>query len=384
MNKYFLLSVILILLALSVPNQSQISGKENIRSDEAHRIFGKAEPLTFLKRSEGPFIRLSDGGIFSIQAEKREVSCSISKDEGITWTEYPLFDAEKFSVINPVFVQTRKGTIIIAFSNMSEITPFTWNNDTNRPDTDVKLPTYIIRSKDNGKTWSEPLKLHDDWTGFNRTIIETKDGHIVLSTMIMRNNPSRHCVLTYVSSDDGATWTPSTVLDSPSSTGHHAGLKEADIIQLNDGRLWMVIRTNWDYFYESYSSDNGLTWSAFCKTDIDSSSSPCGIIRLQSGRIVMVWNRLYQKGKDDIKRAGGDKNWSEVATSLQRDELSLMYSDDDGKTWSAPFIIAENSPQNAGKWLSYPYLFEPKKGVIWITTMQGNLKIAFREDDLPK
>ena len=387
MNNHFLLHIFLILLTLPVLSQDQISGKDDGKKydNEGHRIFWKAEPLDFLQRSSGPFIRLSNGGIFSIQAEKREVACAISMDEGITWTEYHLFDAEKFSVINPVFVQTRKGTIIVAFSNMTERAPLNWNNVTHTYDPNAKLPTYIIRSKDNGKTWSKPLKLHDDWTGYNRAMIETKEGHIVLSTMIMRNNPGRHCIVTYVSSDDGATWTPSIVLDSPSSSGHHGGLMEADVIQLNDGRLWMLIRTNWDYFYESYSSDNGLTWSAYSKTDIDASSSPCRTIRMQSGRIVMIWNRLYHEGKNDIVRRGGDKNQCEVATSYQRDELSLMYSDDDGKTWSSPVIIAAKPPPSTGlNWVSYPYLFEQTKGLLLITSMRGNLKIAIKEDDMPK
>jgi len=385
LNKKHLLGILLISLTLQVQSQS-IDGEEKYDNDR-HRIFHKAEPLDFLVHAAGPFIRLSDGNIFSIQAEKREVAYRISKDEGVTWTEYALFDSARFAVVNPVFVQTRKGTIIVAFSNMKELSPLNWNNTTHNYDPAAKIPTYIVCSRDNGKTWSEPQKLHDSWTGFNRAMIETKDGTIVLSTMIMRNNPGRHCVLTYVSPDDGASWTPSIVLDSPSSSGHHGGLMEANIIQLNDGRLWMLIRTNWDYFYESYSSDNGRTWSAYCKTEIDASSSPCGLLRMKSGRIVMVWNRLYHKDRKEMARQGGDKNLCEVEASWQRDELSLAYSDDDGKTWSSPVVVAENrNPDTANSqrsWLSYPYLFEQSKGVIWITTMQGNLKIAVRDQDFP-
>jgi len=129
-----------------------------------------------------------------------------------------------------------------------------------------------------------------------------------------------------------------------------------------------------------------LTWSAYQKTDIDASSSPGTLLRLESGRIILVWNRLYQKGKDSIRRRGGDRNLSEVALSWQRDELSMMYSDDDAKTWSSPFIIAETitPATNNETGLSYPHLFEQSKGVIWITTGHGNLRIAISESDLPK
>ena len=347
--------------------------------DAGHRIFSKAASLTFLKRN-GPFIRLKDGGIFSVTGG----ACIISRDEGKTWTEFPVADPEKFLLGSPVAVQTHNGTIIIGFSNSREMSPLNWNKTTHCYDPNAKLPTYIVYSKNNGYTWSMPVKLHDSWTGMNREILETKDGHVVFSTMIMRNNLGRHCVLTYVSSDDGATWTPGNVLDSPKSAGDHGGLMEAAVIQLNDGRLWMLIRTNWDYFYESYSSDNGFTWSGYQKTNIDASSSPAALLRLQSGRMVLVWNRLYHEGENTVKRLGGDSNISEVAASWQRDELSMMYSDDDAKTWSKPFIIAKNTTRNDNsKWLSYPHVFEQSKGLIWITTDFGSLRIVVREDDLP-
>jgi len=353
--------------------------------DAGHRIHSKAEALTWLKYA-GPFIRLSDGSIFTVEHGRK--TCAISNDEGRTWTEYPLGDPEKISIGSPVTVQTRKGTIIVGFFNGREQSPLNWNNVTHTHGPNAKLPARIIYSRDNGKTWSEMIKLHDDWTGMNCEMLETKDGHIVFSTMIMRNNPGRHCVMTYVSSDDGETWTPSNILDDPSTAGHHGGLMEATVIQLNDGRLWMLIRTNWDYFYESYSSDNGLTWSDYQKTNIDASSSPGALRRLKSGRIVLVWNRLYHQGKNSVARHGGDNNLSDVPCSWQRDELSIMYSDDDAKTWSTPLVIAENityatNPLASKPRLSYPYVFEQSKGVIWVTTHQGNLRITVRENDLP-
>lgn len=385
MKQFILLGIFLITMSLPVLSQVIDSDKDKI-DDAGRRIFSKAEPLTLLSRN-GPFTMLSDGSIFS--APGGGSKCGISKDEGKTWTEYSLFDPAKFTLASPVAVQTRKGTIIIGLSNAKELSPLNWNKTTNCYDPKANLPTYIIYSKDKGKTWSEPLKLHDGWTGMNRAILETKDGHVVFSTMMMRNNPGRHCVLTYTSSDDGVTWTPSNVLDESSSIGNHGGLMEAAIIQLDDGRLWMLIRTNWDYFYESYSSDNGLTWSSSQKTNIDASSSPGALLRLQSGRIILVWNRLYHSGKSDIARQGGDRNLSETKVSWQRDELSLMYSDDDAKTWSSPFIVAENitsqaNPLHVKGGIAYPHLIEQTKGVIWITTGFGNLKIAVREKDLPK
>jgi len=75
---------------------------------------------------------------------------------------------------------------------------------------------------------------------------------------------------------------------------------------------------------------------------------------------------------------GGDNEWSEVPVSNHREELSLAFSEDDGKTWTQPVVIA----RQPGKWLSYPYLFEPAPGVVWLTTMQGMVRVSFLESDL--
>ncbi|HUG18274.1 MAG TPA: sialidase family protein, partial [Planctomycetaceae bacterium] len=66
-----------------------------------------------------------------------------------------------------------------------------------------------------------------------------------------------------------------------------------------------------------------------------------------------------------------------VPVSNHREELSLAYSDDEGKTWTDPVVIARQS----GKWLAYPYVFEHSPGKIWVTTMQGDVRVAFDETD---
>ena len=63
--------------------------------------------------------------------------------------------------------------------------------------------------------------------------------------------------------------------------------------------------------------------------------------------------------------------------SNHREELSLALSDDDGTTWTKPVVIAKQ----ADKWLAYPYVFEVEPGRIWLTTMQGEVRVEFNESD---
>jgi hypothetical protein len=194
--------------------------------------------------------------------------------------------------------------------------------------------------------------------------------------MMMRHNPGHHTVLTYSSRDDGRSWTRSNVIDR-GGVGHHGGVTEATIQQLRDGRIWMLFRTNWKVFWQAFSSDDGRTWRDIAATDIDASSAPGLLHRLASGRLILIWNRYFPEGQDHFPLSGGDNQWSEVPVSNHRLELSVKFSDDDGRTWTEPVVIARRK----SGWISYPYLFEPHPGTLWITTMQGGLRVALRESD---
>jgi hypothetical protein len=301
----------------------------------------------------------------------------ISHDDGKTWTEHPIFKDSKDVelVITRAFTRTRKGTIIAGFANPKELV-WTWMKDKSDIKPTNKLPTYIVRSIDGGQTWEKPQKLHNEWTGDNSAMIQTADGRVVLSTMKMLSNPGRHCVLTYVSNDEGKTWKSSHKLDL-GGIGHHGGLTEAALAELTDGRLWLLIRTNWGRFWNAYSDDGGLSWRTIYPSRIDASSAPGFLQRLKSGRLVLVWNRQYPEGKTSYELKGGDNQWSEVPVSNHREELSIAFSADDGKTWTQPVVIARKKKT----WISYPYVLEAHPGQLWIFTHQGDLKVTLKESD---
>jgi hypothetical protein len=63
--------------------------------------------------------------------------------------------------------------------------------------------------------------------------------------------------------------------------------------------------------------------------------------------------------------------------SNHRGELSVALSEDDGQTWSKPVVIA----RQPGTSLAYPYLFEAAPGTLWLTTMQGDVRLQLQETD---
>ena len=92
---------------------------------------------------------------------------------------------------------------------------------------------------------------------------------------------------------------------------------------------------------------------------------------------MLLWNRLRPEDGGPVKQLGGDRQWSATPASIFREELSLAFSEDECASWSAPVVIA----RQPDTWLSYPYAFEAAPGLLWITTMQGDLRVKFREED---
>jgi len=323
----------------------------------------------------GPFVNMPDRSVLTIDSTR----CLVSTDDGRTWKAFPIFkDTARFLIrMERALIRTRKGTLILAFMNEKEHRR-SWNSQTHDAPGAV-LPTYVVRSHDDGRTWQEPQLMHRDWTGAVRDIIQTDDGHVVFTSMMLLSNPGRNSVLTYTSADEGRSWTRSNIIDL-GGIGHHSGVTESTLEQMRDGSLLMYMRTNWGSLWETRSQDKGRTWTDFRSTPVMASSAPAMFKRLHSGRLILLWNQSMPQGKTSYPLRGGDREWSEVFQSNHREELSVSFSDDDGRHWSDPVVIAKVTQPNSQ--VSYPYFLERNPGEIWVTTMFGGLRLSFLEKDI--
>lgn len=321
----------------------------------------KATALPFAH--QGPFVTTAEGGVLCIDAK----NALRSADEGRTWSSTPLFaEAAKFNVSNErVLLRTREGVIISAWMNGAERKePKGWH--WGEPGVDWKafvLPTYSCRSTDDGKTWEKPVLLSTPWCGCIHSMIQMKSGRIVLVGQEIIPQ-WRHATVMWASDDLGKSWQRGDVLDYGVGTHDHAGSLEGTVIERKDGSLYLLLRTESGFLWEATSLD-GLKWTGLKQTKIAAVTCCPQMARLSDDRIALLWNA---PPRHDPK------------SGSSRVELSLAFSEDETATWSKPVIVAANYVP--GGRVSYPYLYERKPGEMWITTMQGGLRIKVNTADL--
>lgn len=323
------------------------------------------QPLPF--QHMGPFVTRGDGAVLAVDSRE----ALVSRDAGATWVKRPLFrDSTTFSARpERALLRTRSGVVLFGFLNQPEL-----HRDKEVPKNNF-LPTYVTRSTDDGETWEEPRKLQDGWCGAVRHMIQLKSGRVVLPAQNSLYEPWRHVALSFVSDDDGRTWQRSNLIELKGA-GSHAGAMEPTVTELGDGRLYMLIRTSqpWEgrvWFWEAFSSDGGLTWTDVRNSGILASTCCGTLTRLADGRVALLWNRPEQ-GKPYAANT--------------RAELSLTFSSDDCRSWSRPVVVSRRPLQTDEEYYmarqSYPYAYEAEPGVLWVTTMQGGLRMKLPVGDI--
>ena len=354
--------------------------KHDVSLDGSLVLHPKVSWLPFVW--DRPLALMADGSVVTVD----DIETHRSADGGLTWNSndiwpyHPRWKSYKPSREMSILA-TKAGSLVVGCMNMNENVWFPWSTELNDNTGVARLPQIVFRSNDGGVTWERPQTLHYEWTGEVRDLIQLESGRLVLSSMRMVRNPGRHTVLTYVSDDDGVTWRNAQIIDL-GGQGHHGGVMEAAIEQLKDGRVWMLIRTNWGRCWEAFSYDDGLTWREIRPSAIEASTSPATIRRLQSGRLMLIWNRLTMEGKTEHALYGGDGIATEVAVSNQRRELSIAFSEDEGATFTKPVVLAALPDSTEEKiMLAYPRVMEYRPGEVWVTSMQGGLHCRFLEAD---
>ncbi len=254
------------------------------------------------------------------------IAARYSSDQGRTWTDHDvrIVDQEAtWNVMSVSLIRLSDGRIALFYLRKNSLSDC-------RP--------VLRTSKDEGKTWSEPILCITDQVGYyvmnNGRAMQLDSGRILLPVSL-HNGPQykqpdwNGQVLCYYSDDLGTSWQRSrSMLKAHSRDGRRLVAQEPGVIQLKDGRVMMFVRSNAGCQLLSYSQDGGETWSPLETSDIMSPVSPASIKRIpKTGDLLLVWN-----------------NHDGISEQLRgkRTPLSVAVSSDEGQTWKHVKNIADN------------------------------------------
>jgi hypothetical protein len=324
--------------------------------------------------NEATLIRLASGTIklyYINRPGKADKMMSISSsDNGASWQE-PIveFDLPGEAYYANQVMQDHNGTIHCVF-HIFKTGPLGYRG---------RHLDLWYTSMQQGEGWAKPRMINEGYVGSLRGFIQLKNGHFIIpmteSDTARANKPGNGMVdyglfqvMTLNSTDLGKTWTRSiTTLKIPIESGWvtRYGAIEPHAIEMNDGRVWMLIRTNKGFLYESFSNDSGTTWSAPAPSSFISSDSPASTLRLADGSIVLLWNSNQRYDDKRSYAAGG------------REVLHAAISKDDGTSWRGfrEIMTTTNSKTpvvRGDRGTAYPSAVELPNGNLLMVSGQGD------------
>lgn len=219
------------------------------------------------------------------------------------------------------------------------------------------LHCFVRFSTDEGDSFGEPVQVTQE-SGYhvvnNDRITQLRGGRLIVPVAYTSDVRKENHFISFCcySDDSGRTWKRGAgSVDMPKR-----GAMEPEVIELNDGRLMMIIRNQLGTIAASYSGDRGERWSQAVSLPLTAPEAPSTIRRIPStGDLLMIWNNTYVEGAGH----GG-----------KRTPLTTAISHDEGKSWRRIRNLEEN-PDQAFAYTSLAFVHGRAVMTYWVADEQG-------------
>ncbi len=291
------------------------------------------------------FVELAGGRILHAAG----TTFTTSDDGGLTWSKpFQQVDTQG----NPV---GGSGTSLVKLNGKGIGLAATRRNLKAKTPLQQSRSNHIVfwRSQDGGKTWQPPVRVSAGGFGtqcLQDVLLRTSSGRIILPVYIALGqdagpdggrqpghgilvrgqwvptsahffDPRFTASFVYYSDDDGRTWERNEdgeLLILRDWNALYSYTNEPTVAEVAPKKLLMLMRTGLGRLYQSWSNDDGTTWTRPQPTALAASPAPAQLRRLPSGHLLVVWN---QEGEQEIKRG------------YNRTRLSAAISRNGGSVW---------------------------------------------------
>ena len=342
---FFLFSLTIFHMGISVYGQAF---KDGILKDEfifEKSSFPESHAATIAETPKG-LITAWFGGT---KERNPDVGIWVSRHIGDKWTAPVevangiINDTLRYACWNPVLYQVPNGELLLFYKVGPNV---------------AKWKGYLVSSGNHGVTWSKPRALPDGFLGpvKNKPVL-LPGGALLCASSTEGNGWKVHFEITR---DFGKTWQKI----GPINDGKTINAIQPSVLFHKNGDLQILCRSQNRSIAESWSSDQGKTWSAMRLTNMPNNNSGTDAVTLRDGRQLLVYNH--------VKTPEGEKKGA-------RTPLNLAVSKD-GKTWDAALVL-EDSPISQ---YSYPSVIQSSDGMVHVVYTWRRQRIKYVKIDPSK
>ncbi len=255
-----------------------------------------------------------------------------------------LHDTLRYACWNPVLYQIPGGELLLFYKVGPNVAG--WKG-------------FLIRSADHGVSWSKPEALPEGYLGpvKNKPVLLDNGALWCPSSTEGSNGWRVHFEIT---DDGGKTWRKT----GPVNDGKEINAIQPSLVRHANGDLQVLCRSKNRAILESWSKDNGATWSPMQASALPNNNSGTDAIALKDGRILIVYNHV----KTPEQERKGSRTPLNVAVSR------------DGKQWEAALIL-EDSPVSQ---YSYPSVIQSADGLVHVVYTWRRERIKYVRIDPSK
>lgn len=210
----------------------------------------------------------------------------------------------------------------------------------------------VISSADGGRTWSEPRRLPDGILGpvKNKPVVLANGSWVSGSST--EGGADGWRIHFELSPDQGATWQKT----APVSKGPGFDAIQPSILFHANGALQALGRTRQGVLAQTWSQDQGHTWSALTALPLPNPNSGTDAVTLHDGRQLLVYNHSAHRAEE----AKGDRCPLDLALSM------------DGLVWTH-ILALETEPRVSG--YAYPAIIQTSDRRVHVTYTFGRKRI---------
>ena len=261
-----------------------------------------------------------------------DVGIWVSRHDGTRWSA-PVEvangvqpDGTRHPCWNPVLFQASSGPLLLFYKVGPS--PSAWWG-------------LVRTSADNGRTWSAPVKLPEGILG----PIRAKPVELRPGVLLAGSSTEHDGWIVHMERYSGA-WTAEALgatanwqKSGPVNVPAEFGAIQPTILVHTPSSLQILCRTRQGVIAESWSQDEGRTWSPMKATPLPNPSAGIDAVRLADGRFLLVYN----------------------PTATGRAKLDVAISAD-GKTWKRAVVLEDSDGE-----YSYPAMIQTRDGRIHLT-----------------